>query len=606
MKVFFTNLVKSILIGMGVCCICFTVQSQRCGPEPGQEFIVKIEAEDFERGSTGDNAVRPAYPDGGCTNASGMFLYDVKANSWCEYDFDVMYEGTYELAVFYYSMNRRWIKFTVNGNEVYEFLGSETTSDWNCDAEAAACVKQSIYLHPGKNVLRLGGSSRDSESTGWAPNYDYFEIYTTDDMVIPDTIAPLYDWSYSMEIPKKTIQSNFMPEEAKNIFDGDEETAYEILSPMGATVEWAFTHPMSITGMLVYAEGDANVGEWKMWRSKDGEEWDPMGIFFKDTKGNSKVYGLDLDEYEYEENGGGSRKPEYRGDFVSQYFKVELPGFITLNELQLFGYPVQDPYLCFPEDIMGHNFLMTEDGQIDVGDETGELWATNEGLIEDPFYEVWTNAADRFPNMYTMVTGGEYENYVFEFGYDFFDFTDVKSYSLAVCEEKFPQRNPLSWTLYASGDFGESWDVLHEVEGFTWPVCDFVNMKFDVDEYESGSYFSYKFEMKGTIGQVVNISEFQLFGKTIAESIEDFNVGSNKSLIMNAQEMLVYSVKDGIVLARKNKETQAQYQIFGLNGQLLKQGYATTDHTAIPMKPGMYIVKVTASSSSEVTKVVVR
>ena len=599
------------LLLLGIFGVYSAATAQNCGPADGQTLVVKVEAEDYI-GRSADNVMTiqtngdPQYVSG------GLYVNDLAANSWGLYEVTAPHEGTYELAVFYFNMQDRYIGVTVNDQTMSKFHTPENSADWNGNPRiddttgetlpgGPVCSVFLIYLDEGVNQLKIGGAD------DWGPNIDYFEIYTTDQQIDKPEPAPippnLYQWSYSREIPKDKIAADINPDDVKNIFDEDEATSYEATTG-DATITWEFDYPMSLTGMLVYTDstGDANVSNWIVLRSADNIEWNEMSVNAANIYGKSQVYGLDLDE------NGNSRKPQYREGFESKYFKIIIPKGTKINELQLFGYPVQnhDEYLYYPECLTGSPYLYTGDPysstpqewKTEMDDNIGFLSYSDEG-IGDPWYEDYRDLTDRFPNQYTVLgvdAGGS-----IEIEYDFNDFTDVKSYSLGICEVSQTGRNPKSWQFLGSSDYGDTWDVLDEVTNFSWPKADFMNMKFDVPDFEEGKYIYYKFVFQGTgTGNWdFHLSEFQLFGDhlTTPTSIKQVN--------KTAQDVLVYSVKNAVVLSKTN-DTPAQYQIFDITGKLVKQGFITTTTTTVALNSGIYIVKTTSPSSSEVTKVIVR
>ena len=604
MKNFSTQLMRSgSLLLLGIFGVYSTALAQDCAPADGQTLVVKVEAEDYIARSA-DNVMTiqtgdPQYVSG------GFYVNDLAAGSWGLYEVTAPHEGTYEIAFFYFNMQDRYIGVTVNDQSMSRFHTDGNSADWNGDPRiddstgetlpgGPVCSVFLIYLNEGVNQLKIGGADN------WGPNVDYFEIYTTDQQIAKPGIAPnLYQWSYSREIPKDKITADVNAADVKNIFDENEDTYYEASSG-DATITWEFDYPMSLTGMLVY--GDANVSDWIVLRSADNEEWNEMSVNPANTYGKSQVYGLDLDE------NGNSRKPQWREGFESKYFKIIVPKGTKINEIQLFGYPVQnhDEYLYYPECLMGLPYSYTGDPFSDTpqewktaqDDNIGFLSYSDEG-IGDPWYEDYRDLTDRFPNQYTVLNvdaGGS-----IEIEYDFNDFIDVKSYSLAICEVSQSGRNPQSWQFLGSSDYGDTWDVLDEVTNFSWPKADFMNMKFDVPDFEEGKYIYYKFVFQGsgTGNWDFHLSEFQLFGDhlTAPTSIKQVNKA--------AQNVLVYSVKNAVVLSKTN-DTPAQYQIFDITGKLVKQGFTEDVNTTIPLSKGIYIVRTSSSSSSEVTKAIVR
>jgi len=595
------------LLLLGIFGVYFPAAAQDCGPADGQSLVVKVEAEDYiARSADNVMSIQPGDPQ---YVSGGFYVNDLNAGAWGLYEVTVPHEGTYEIAFFYFNMQDRYIGVTVNDQVMSKFHTPENSADWDGSPRTdpdtqevypggPVCSVFLIYLNEGVNQLKIGGAD------WYGPNIDYFEIYTTDQQIDKPGDAPnLYQWSYSREIQKDKISADVNSEDVKNIFDENEDTYYEASSG-NATITWEFDYPMSITGMLVYtdADGGANVSDWIVLRSADNEEWNEMSVNPANTYGKSQVYGLDLDE------NGKSRKPQWREGFESKYFKIIVPQGTKINEIQLFGYPVQDhdAYLYYPADLTGDPYLYTGDPysdppqewKTDMGDDVGLLTYSDEGL-EDNWHENYTDLLDRFPNQYTIL--GVDKDATVEIGYEFGDFTDVKAYSLGICEVSQTGRNPKSWQFLGSSDYGDSWDVLDEVTNYSWPQADFMNMKFDLPDFEAGKYIYYKFVFQGsgTDNYDFHLSEFQLLGDHLTSPT------SIKQVNNDTKNVLVYSVQNGIVISQANN-TPTQYQIFDITGKLVSQGFATGVNTTVALTKGVFIVKTTSSASSEVTKVIVK
>ena len=597
MKYFFTQLMRSgSLLLLGILGTYFTAIAQDCGPADGQTKVVKIEAEDYVTISA-DNIIKIQTGNSDYVSG-GKYINEIYANSWVTYDLTAPYEGSYQIGLFYYNAGgSRPLNITVNNQTPTRVNCPGGSSSWGDGDNPGfpVCAVFTIYMSAGQNTIKLGGAG------DFGPNLDYFEIYTTDDVVEKPDVAPnLYQWSYAREIPKGTITANLSPDDAQNIFDEDEDTYYEATGG-DASITWEFEYPMSLTGMLVYTDdGDAKVSDWLVLRSADGIEWNEMTVFSRGSYGKSQTFGLDLDD------DGQSRKPQYRDGFESKYFKIMIPQGAKINEIQFFGYPVQahDTYLYYPENLAGSAYLYMEDPFADgsrktvVDDNNGVLLVSNTGLDDGTFLEDYTSLLDRFPDQYTVLDAEQ--GGTIEIEYDFADFIDVNSYSLAICEEKFPNRNPMSWQFLGSSDFGDTWDVLDEVTDFKWPQADYMNMKFDIPEHKTG-YIYYKFVFTGSNSWTwdFNMSEFQLFGDHLTTQT------SIKQVNKDTQNILVYAVKDAIVLSKADN-SPAQYQIYDITGRKVAQGFTKDVNTTVPVNKGIFIVRTSSSSSSKVTKVIVR
>lgn len=138
-----------------------------------QDFVCKIEAEDAEL--TSPVKVKEISDQ----HSGGKYVGDNDPGSVIEFKVDIPSAGTYEFRTHYMcGDDSRGIAVKVQNYQQMICKVPATTDDWNYPPTKMMSVN--IYMDAGENVIRV------TPYPNAGPNIDYFEIYTTKEVVLPE------------------------------------------------------------------------------------------------------------------------------------------------------------------------------------------------------------------------------------------------------------------------------------------------------------------------------------------------------------------------------------------------------------------------------------
>lgn len=563
-----------------------------------QEKIWESEAEYYDD-LTDTNIKVTEVPEENCFVSNCNFIENIAPNAFAIYKNIVApKEGTYELRIYYTMVDTRGRDIGVVVNtQMRDTVGvTEQTGAWDGSpakdpetgeiiegTEGSALAKKLIYLEKGSNILRIGGGGID-----YSPNFDKFEIYTTTEVIEKPAYdnTSVYDWDYTDDAVSVTGDHS---EGLSNLIDNNTATYYEVKGATEANVVFEFEYPMHISGFLISSgifgenidldmleiQGSNNKTDWT-----NGSKVTPEKNQHK-TKGPAgQIARTNLYEM-------GSFK-YIRLHYTSSTENVKIADF------QLFGYPGAEEGKEYPKSLIDVEIL--NQGTVDeVAVGVNGIFTTSSPGITGPGYiELASRAVDGIRNKFTISGKSMWIQY------DFNEETVVGSYSIGTGATTNYERDPKQWVFEATPDWGETWEIIDEVNEFKFPNCHYVNMKFNVENPKE--YTGYRLNILSNNGSAGNlhVSEIQFFEKQLApSSIENSEV----SII---SDIAVLGGKGSITIKNESVNNVA-YKIYDLTGKLIADSNAeNASEVSIAANSGVYIVAVKSENDTQTSKVLVK
>lgn len=164
MKLQFTFFKKSLLVGVGLLVIG-AVSAETT-------FPIVVEAESFNLATK-----RYAFVDGRAGFSAGQGLgMEASYGSYARYNVNVTAAGTYDLAIYYATMQKRSFYVKIN-NQISTPLVTDITTSWDgTGVDGIKSTLTQIYLEPGDNTIELGGYYHPQADNSHAPAIDKFVI----------------------------------------------------------------------------------------------------------------------------------------------------------------------------------------------------------------------------------------------------------------------------------------------------------------------------------------------------------------------------------------------------------------------------------------------
>lgn len=552
-----------------------------------------IEAENFDTTSfAGVKITESEYSSG------GMEVENISPSQFLQYNNVIVpTEGCYKLRLHYYNRDKagRNISAWTNQQARQSILAPDTTGAWNggpyvkvtqmingtdttylrdtiWSTQGSKSVDMILYFRAGANKLRVGGTPGSTLASGYCPNFDYFELFTTDSVIAKPTDVPnSFAWDYTNEA---TITSDKIYSDLWKLTDNNDQTFFEV-SPNGTSqITFEFKDKMYINGCLFYLGEDAifNPDIWEVQYSENGTDWSSATRTSKADRGLGKVYMLTVASVGF------------------KYIRLNITSneLVRIGEFQLFGYPrlnekgAAAPYgIQYPDDLTG---------TIAIDPAKGTFSADDPGLTA--YKEVAVNAIDGIQNKYT-VAGKK-----IGMNYEFNEPTRVASYSLSIGSSSNMGRNPKSWKLSAA-DYDQVFNVIAEVTNFTFPQVDYNCMKFNVTTL--GDYVYYRIDIDGAGDSNTHVSEWQLWGDTLVPP----PTPNGLSRHVSNDELCNAFGRQAEIKIIKTTQAAATYQVVDLLGKVMKQG-VLNETQLVAVKQGIYVVRVFTNEQVQIVKVSVK
>ena len=593
-----------------------------------QTKIWEKEAEDFDVSVAANPSQESNYPkatfqvaedmpEGECTVSGCGFLENISANSYVVYkNVEAPEEGTYELRMYYMLADPArgvggWANYQVRDT----MWITDPTGSWDGkDAEIPSddpenipptfidgtpkMASMLIYLEKGVNTLNIGGCGNN-----YTPNFDRFEIYTTDkEIARPANISCSWHWDYTDEI---TNLDSFDDNLIKAI-DNDDATFARL--GKGDHIDFLFEDvPFGIAGFLMFTEyGDTLFnynglnaefpGKFEVQaRVNENSGWIPLSAKEVEGRGEGRVYDTD-----------GARSTQYRGIRL----QLNADDSVTIREFQLFGYPLLDSVdveevpgepVSYPASLIQASIInyRTADETVDEDASNGSYVYNRPGVLNEKnnWFQGPTKAVDRKrTTKYVMENVQD-----FQIEWNFLVPVSAKSYGIATCamnSDTEIKSSPASWVLEGSADFGATYDTLAVVSGFEYPVCNYINMNFPIEEEHwldqyGMPYQFYRLSVKNGGAWKSQLSEWQLFGEPLpVVGKED---GPNLVATPQLDGVKVFSTPWGLRI-RSEREEMLQYHVYELTGVEIEAG-SVSGICELRLNQGAYVVKISSPNA---------
>jgi len=213
-------------------------------------------------------------------SSNGTYVENISPSQFLQYNnITVSTEGTYKLRLYYYNRDKAgrnisaWTNQQVRGT----ILAPDTTEQWNggpkvnvtqiingtdttylrdtiWGSEGSKHIDMLLYFRAGANKLKIGGTPGSPLASGYCPNLDKLELFTTTETISrPADVPNSWAWDYTNEA---IINSDKTYENLSYLTDNNDETFFEV-NPNGTSqITFEFKDKMYINGCLFYLGED--------------------------------------------------------------------------------------------------------------------------------------------------------------------------------------------------------------------------------------------------------------------------------------------------------------------------------------------------------------
>lgn len=540
-----------------------------------QTLVTRWEAEDFVgNGFQVDANNIPIVISAG--HSGGKFVQRTSQSQSLLYYVKVETAGVYDLKMYYMIKAAAAQIGTKIGVRVNNQLirGTEVTVFTDADNSVTpATITFPVYLDAGINLIRIGKNG--SWSTGYTPNFDYFELYTSEATLekpaddteanIANSLTPFIEAGDFTKVPgifRVTVAGGNAT--AANLIDNDPTTEFVSNNAVDTIV---ISYPSTLCTFMLRGIAATNpyVVISGIERSNDSITWDANGFRSHALFDLNKTVA-----YSTVSVWAASTDPAiatlYQG-YKYYRFTVKKPEWesqLKIGDLKICG--SLQSYVDLTE---------TTNGSYSI-----EVTGTPDG----------SGVVNAFDN--SVSSKCSYSTSSFKISYTFTEFAKANAY--LITNAGGPNaRDAKDWIFEGSED-GIDYEQLDSVAGFVW-----ANQKratYLAKIQNPKIYKSYRLRVKAKQGTdtYLHIGELQVFGELKSSLTTDVPSTDHHDLNFN-----VYGADNQIVIKSVDPTS---YQIFDVSGKLVKSGRTNTSELSIPVTKGLYLVKTTES----VTKVIVK
>lgn len=557
------KLLRSFITG----CILFAATALSA-----QTLVTSWEAEDFVgNGFQVDANNIPIVVSAG--HSGGKFVQRISQSQSLLYYVNVATAGVYDLKMFYMiqaaaaqigtKIGVRVNNQLIRGTEVTEFTAADNST-------TPASITFPIYLDAGINLIRIGKNG--SWSSGYAPNFDYFELYTStatlekpvDDSPsnIAGSLTPFIEAGDFTKIPGVfSVAVAGGNTTAANLIDNNPATEFVSDNAVDTIV---ISYPSTLCTFMLRGIAATNpyVIMGGIERSLDSITWDAT------TYRSHALFDMNKNvAYSTVAFWNATADPTiatYFTGYKYYRFTVKKPSWesqLKIGDLKICG--SLQSYVDLTEAANGTP-------SIEV---TGAVDGTNAVI----------NAFDN-----SISAKCSYNTSSFKISYTFNNYAKVDAYLITTAGSP-AARNAKAWVFEGSTD-GSTYVQLDSVSGFVW--ANERRATYLTKIQNPGTYKIYRLRVKEKQGTdtYLHIGELQMFGEL------SFTTDISTPDQLNSN---VYSVNNQIVL-KANIPTP--YQIFDVAGKLIKRGQVNATKLSVQMSKGLYLVKI----ADKVTKIIVQ
>lgn len=479
-------------------------------------------------------------------------------------------EGTYDLSVYYTTMDKRYAYSKVNKQEKNVSYYEATTSSWgdklSDDPNRPSVYKKTVqvYFEQGNNSIEIGAYN------GWGPNVDRLEIVKSGLSIEKpgfELFSAKFDYTDIVGVEfKESLATD--PENLKKLIDNNEYTYYVAEGVNSVTIEAKTTYPILLTGYGLAAKegGDIDVStDWTLEYSIDGQAWNTVAVTGVVRYGHLAVLTTGY-------------KPADDAPVSAQYYRLTATGNgkVEIGDWQLYGLPYTSASTQFLDNLLNNpdNLFASDDGFNRGGD----------------WNEVYENSIDRnVKTKYTVV-----DKKTFTLTYETDETVSGKSYALTIpYAENLMGRNPSQWTVDGYSAETGDWVTLHSVENITFPTPGATLMFNIPDPIECDAY---RLNVLNTAGEsTIHLLQWQLFG--------DYSVSESSSLSPDraVSKFKVYGASRELVIV-SDEAQEVNYNVYNMIGSKVATGICAPGTTYVPLPGGIYIVQV----NNEAFKIIVK
>jgi len=541
-----------------------------------QTLVTKWEAEDFI--GTGFKPVTNNYPILASVNHSGgKYLQKIDQFQSVFYYVNVQTAGVYDLKIYYMAgaiagQVGNTVAVRIN-NQVIS--GVQVATYTAADNSTPIITTLPVYLDAGTNQIRIGQNDAFISGSGYCPNIDYYELYTStaaltkpaDDAAFATGLL-----TYDMQYPDYTdfptwctVSSASGNSTIGNLTDNSSATKF-VSNNASETINLFYPDGFVLRRLVV---DNPYVLVGLIERSLDGTTWSTWSGTNLYTTNNLSGVAAQLTgtppDY-LADNTGGYKY--YRVTFTKPYWATQL----EIGEMQVQGIQRSTTAFNVADLTNAVNGNVSTNATLSDGTTNG---------VSQAIDDLW---GKKFSVMQTT----------FQVVYQFNNYARVTTYGLANAVGLM--RDPKKWELQGSND-GTNYTTLHAVQNFAFTA---VQCQYMFNIASPNVYKYYRFDMQQNNGDLTysHIAELQLFG-TLETNVP---TGVIESV---SQPFSAYGSDNQIVL-KNNSSKLVTYQIFDVTAKLLKQGNFTSEMN-VPMSKGLYIVKITSTGSPlTLSKVIVK
>lgn len=518
-------------------------------------------------------------------HSGGKFVQRISQSQSLLYYVKVETAGVYDLKVFYMvkaSAAQIGTKIGVRVNNQV-IRGTEITVFTDADNSATpASIVFPVYLDAGINLIRVGQNGAYISGSGYTPNFDYFELYTSEATLekpqddtetnLKASLTPFIEAGDFTKISGTfSVTTASENTTAANLIDNNPATEF-VSDNASETITITYPASLGIFCLRGIAATNPHVRISAIERSKDGIVWDATGLRSHALFDLNKAVSYSTVSI-WRSTDEPTQDTNFK-DYIYYRFTVTKPAWesqLKISDLKICG--SFQSYVDLTETANGGTPTLTATGNIDGSNGVANAFDNNFG-----------SKVSYTTTSYTII-------------YPFSQFAKVTHYSLTTAGgvNNSLARDAKSWTFEGSGN-GVDYVVLDNVTDYVWANVKRATYLHKIQSPAIYKYYKLNITAKQGTDAILHFGEIQMFGtleSSIATNVEELKSGVN-----------VFGVENQIVL-RSN--SAVSYQIVDIAGKMLKEGTMQNSEISVPASKGIYMVKtINGDLQTKVTKVVVR